>query len=268
MKHNSIVSVVFTAAVLLSAAGSISAQETTGYDIMKKADEVDSGKTSSYTASMTLISKTGSTRIREVICYKKDFGSVNKTVIVFRTPKDVAGVGYITWEYDEKADGTKPDTDSWLYMPAMKKVRRISGSESSGSFMGTDFTYDDMGDRGLSKDTFTLLGGETADGADCWKIECRAKDTAEKNPRRIVWIRKDNYMMQKADFYDRQDSIQRELTASDIKLIDGIWTTGKMKMMNVQTNHSTVIEMKDVHYNQQTDDSLFTVASLERGSIR
>lgn len=268
MKRNTFVKALLTTAIMMATAGSITAQETTGYGIMKKADEVDGGKTSSYTAAMTLVSKTGSTRVREVVCRKKDYGAVNKTVIVFRTPKDVAGVGYLMWEYDEKADGTKPDTDSWLYMPAMKKVRRISGSESSGSFMGTDFTYDDMGDRGLSKDTFTLLGEENTNGADCWKIECRAKDTTEKNPRRIVWIRKDNYMMQKADFYDRQDALQRELTASDIKLIDGIWTTGKMQMTNVQTNHATVIEMKDVHYNQQTDDSLFTVASLERGSIR
>jgi hypothetical protein len=248
-------------------AAAVSAQQLTGYDVMKKADDVDKGTTGSYTASMTLLSKNGNTRTREVVCLSKDFGSVTKSVIVFRTPKDVAGVGYLTWDYDEK-NGVKKDSDDWLYMPAMKKVRRISGSDSSGSFMGTDFTYDDMGDRGLTKDTFTLLGEEQTGETGCYKVECRAKDPAEKNPRRILWIRKDNYLLQKGEFYDRQNNLQRELTCSGITLIDGIWTTGTMTMKNAITGHATVIEMKDVHYNQKIDDSIFTVASIERGAVK
>lgn len=243
-----------------------------GYDIMKKADEVESAKTGTYTANMILTNKKGSVREREVVCYMKDYGDTDKTVIVFRTPKDVAGVGYLMFEYDEKADGTTPDSDRWLYMPAMKKVRRISGSGSGDDFMGTDFTYDDMGDRGLSKDTYNLLGEEVVQESDdkvvCWKVECIAKDKTEKNSRRIVWIRKDNYIMQKAEFYDRQNNLQRELLCSDIKKIDGYWNTGKMFMKNVQTDHTTLLVMKDVKYNATVNDSWFTVASLERGTIK
>ena len=244
------------------------AQDLSGYDIMKRSKNTDTGKTGTYTATMTLINKTGTQRVREVVYYTKDYGDTDKTVIVFRTPKDVAGVGYLMWEYDEKADGTKKDSDNWLYMPAMKKVRRISGSESGGDFMGTDFTYDDMGDRALSKDTFNLLGSENINNADCWKIECVAKDKTEKNPRRIVWIRKDNYKAVKGEYYDRQNVLQRKLECEKIEKIDGIWTIGKMTMQNVRTNHSTVIEMKDVHYNMPINDSVFTVASLERGAIK
>ena len=244
------------------------AQDLSGYDIMKRARDADTGKTSTYTATMTLVNKTGNQRVREIVYYTKDYGDNDKTVIVFRTPKDVAGVGYLMWEYDEKADGTKKDSDNWLYMPAMKKVRRISGSESGGDFMGTDFTYDDMGDRALSKDTFTVLASETVDGFDCWKIECAAKDKTEKNPRRIVWIRKDNFKLLKSEYYDRQNALQRKLECTNIEKIDGIWTIGKMTMVNVRTNHSTVIEMKDVHYNIPINDSIFTVASLERGAIK
>ena len=171
------------------------------------------------------------------------------------------------WEYEESG-GVKKDSDNWLYMPAMKKVRRISGSESGGDFMGTDFTYDDMGDRALSKDNFTLLGDETLDGEACWKIECNSKSATEKDPRRIVWIRKDNYLMQKAEFYDKQNKLHRLFTASDIKKIDGIWTTCKMKMENVQTGHFTVIETKDVMHNQAVNDSVFTVSALERGAVK
>lgn len=257
-----------TLATLLLSATMAFSQSLTGYEIMKKADEVETGKTDSYTATMTLTNKKGSTRVREVVCYMKDEGTTNKTVIVFRTPKDVAGVGYLMFEYDEKADGTTPDADRWLYMPAMKKVRRISGSGSGDDFMGTDFTYEDIGERGLSKDTFNLLGEDTIDNKKTWKVECIAKDNTEKNPRRILWIDQSNYMMVKGEFYDRQNTLQRELTCSDVEQINGIWTTQKMFMKNVQTNHTTLLEMKDVSYNQAINESYFTVSSLERGTIK
>lgn len=240
----------------------------TGYDIMKACDEVSTSDTSSYTATMTLTDKKGKTRVREVKEMSKDYGDVTKTVIVFTTPKDVSGVAYLMFDYDEKADGTKQDSDSWLYMPAMKKVRRISGSDSGGSFMGTDFTYEDMGSRGLSKDTFTLLGEETVDGVQCHKVEAVSKDEAEKNPRRIFWIGKDNNMMYRAEFFDRQNNLQRVLVCSEIRQIDGFWTTSRMLMTNVITGHSTLIEMKNVSYGDTLDDSLFTVAAMEKGRIR
>ncbi|MBQ9495398.1 MAG: outer membrane lipoprotein-sorting protein [Treponema sp.] len=258
--------VPFAVSALLLA--SVGAQTMSGYDIMKKADEVERGNTSSYVATMTLISKNGSTRVREIVSYKKDFADSKRSVVAFRTPKDVAGVSYLMWEYDEDANGNKKDRDSWLYMPAMKKVRRISGSESGDDFMGTDFTYDDMGDRGLAKDTFTLLGEEAVNGFMCYKVECVAKDATEKNPRRIMWVRKDNFMVQRGEYYNKQNTLQRTLECENIQQIDNIWTTGKMTMKNVKTEHATVIEMKDVHYNQSIADSLFTVASLERGAIK
>ncbi len=240
----------------------------TALAVMQKADSVEKGDTGTYTAVMTLTNKKGGVRVREVVCYMKDYGDTDKTVIVFRTPKDVAGVGYLMWEYEDAADGREKDADRWLYMPAMKKIRRISGSGSGDDFMGTDFTYEDIGDRGLSKDTFVLLGTENVGGTECRKVECTAKNANEKNPRRILWIRADNYLLQKAEFYDRQNNLQRTLTCSDIAMIDGIWTTGKMFMENVQTGHSTLLEMKDVRYNVDIDDSLFTAAALERGTIR
>ena len=147
--------IIGTVSTLLLA-GSLFAQSLTGYDIMKKADEVPEPKTSSSTATLTIHSKKGNDRIREVIMKSKDYGDVEISVIVFTTPKDVAGTGYLMFDYEEE----DKDSDNWLYMPAMKKTRRIasSGSESEGSFMGTDFTYQDMGDRSLNKYDYNLLG--------------------------------------------------------------------------------------------------------------
>lgn len=243
------------------------AAEESALSIMEKHRDIEHGKTSVSTAVMTLTNKKGAVRVREIASFKKDFGETEKTVIVVRAPKDAAGVSYLQWEYEEK-DGAKKDRDNWLYIPAMKKVRRISGSESNGDFMGTDFTYDDMGERALSKDDFTLLGEETADGEECWKIECKAKDKSEKEPRRIVWVRKDNYLMHKAEFFDKQDKLHRVFSSADVKTIDGIWTVGKMRMENVQKGHFTIIEIKDVAYNQEINDSVFTVSALERGAVK
>ena len=255
--------------ILLSA--SLFAENLTGYEVMKKADQVPEAKTSSSTASLTIHSKKGSDRIREVIMKSKDYGDMTKEVIVFTSPKDVSGVGYLMFEYKEDEKGNKKDSDNWLYMPAMKKTRRIasSGSESEGSFMGTDFTYQDMGERSLNKYEYTLLGEENINGTDCYKVECISKTHTEKDPRTITYISKDNFIMHKCEFYDRQNTLHRILTCSDFVTIKGYITAQKMKMENVQTGTWSLIETKNITYDEgEIDDSLFTVAALEKGRIR
>ncbi|MEE3313703.1 MAG: outer membrane lipoprotein-sorting protein [Treponema sp.] len=250
---------------------SLNAQTLSGYDIMKKADEVPSPKTSSSTATLTIHSKKGNDRIREVIMKSKDYSDVEKEVIVFTTPKDVAGTGYLMFNYKEDSKGNKKDSDNWLYMPAMKKTRRIasSGSESEGSFMGTDFTYQDMGDRSLSKYNYNLLGEESVDGVSCYKVECISKAHTEKDPRYITYISKSDFIMRKCEFYDRQNQLHRVLTCSNFTTIKGFTTAQKMKMENVQTGTWSLIETKNITYDaNDIDDSIFTVAALEKGRIR
>ena len=261
---------ILTLSTVLMAAA-LSAQSLTGYDIMKKAHDVPEPTTSSSTAKLTIHSKKGSDRIREVIMKSKDYGDVKKEVIVFTTPKDVAGTGYLMFNYEEDANGNSKDSDNWLYLPAMKKTRRIasSGSESEGSFMGTDFTYQDMGERSLSKYDYKLLGEESVDGVACYKVECISKAHTEKDPRYITYISKSDYIMRKCEFYDRQNQLHRVLTCSNFTTIKGFTTAQKMKMENVQTGTWSMIETNDITYNaNDIDDSLFTVAALEKGRIR
>ena len=260
--------VTFAAALL---AAGLSAQTLTGYDIMKKADEVPEPKTSSSTATLTIHSKKGNDRIREVIMKSKDYGDVTKEVIVFTTPKDVSGVGYLMFDYAEDSKGNKKDSDNWLYMPAAKKTRRIasSGSESEGSFMGTDFTYQDMGERSIHNYDYSFLGEENVDGTLCYKVECISKAHTEKDPRYITYLGKEDFIMRKCEFYDRQNVLHRVLTCTDFTTIKGFVTAQKMKMENVQTGTWSLIETKNIIYNaDDIDDSLFTVAALEKGRIR
>lgn len=245
--------------------------EMTGYEIVKKCDEIPEPETASSTAYMTIHSKKGKDRIRELIMKSKDYGDVKKEVIVFTTPKDVSGVGYLMFDYPEDSNGNKKDSDNWLYMPAMKKTRRIasSGTEGDGSFMGSDFTYEDIDERSLSKDNYNLLGEENIDGILCYKVEAVSKANTEKEPRRIIYIGKEDFLMRKIDFFDRQDNLHRILIFSDYSTIDGFVSAKKMKMENVQTGTWSMLEMRDVVNNpKDMDDSLFSVSALEKGRIR
>jgi outer membrane lipoprotein-sorting protein len=182
----------------------------------------------------------------------------------FKSPRDVAGTGYLSFSYDDDSK----DDDIWLYLPAMKRVRRVTGSGKNDSFMGTDFTYEDMGSRSLNKDEFSLRGEEAVEGEACWTVEAKPKDGKDPYGRRVMWVRKDTYIIKAVDYYDRQDRLLKTLRVSGIEQIDGIWTAKKMEMTNVQDKHSTVIAMSEIRFNMPLDDSLFAVTSLERGNTR
>jgi outer membrane lipoprotein-sorting protein len=239
-------------------------QTLTGYDIMKRADERYTGDTAQYKLSMSLISSRGAPRVREVSYYFKDYGDTEKILMVFNNPRDVAGTGYLSFSYDDESK----DDDIWLYLPAMKRVRRITGSGKNDSFMGTDFTYEDMGSRSLGKDEFSLRGEEALEGDPCWVVEAKPKDGRDPYGRRVIWVHQDSYVIRAADYYDRQDRLLKTLRVSGIRQIDGIWTAQKMEMTNVQDKHSTVIDMSEISFNIPLDDNLFAVTSLERGNVR
>lgn len=257
---------LFICAFLLLAGSALFAQ--TAEEIARHANDVADAKTSSYTAVLTLTDKNGKVRTRELGAYTMKDGTTDKSVLVFRTPKDVAGVSYLSFDYPDKPDGSATDSDSWLYLPAMKKVRRVSGSGKDDDFQGTDFTYDDLGNRSLAKDTFAILGEEKVENADCWILEYTAKDTKAKVSRRVLWISKENYIAYKGQFFDRQNKLQKEMTCENITKVDGYWTVLKKTMRNVQTDHQTVYELKDVVYDKTVDANYFTVSALERGIIK
>ncbi|MCR5761706.1 MAG: outer membrane lipoprotein-sorting protein [Sphaerochaetaceae bacterium] len=249
----------------------VSAEELTGLQIIRESDNLPQPDTSSVKATLVIHSKKGNEKTRQVIMKSKDYGDVTKEVIVFTAPKDVSGVGYLMFNYPENSDGTKKDSENWLFMPALKKVKRIasSGTEAEGNFMGTDFTYEDMGDRAISKDTYTLLGEEVVNGVNCYKVKCESIARTEKDPDRIAYIGTEDFLLYRCEFYDRHGSLHRVLECSDIEYIDGYACTKVMKMENVQSGTWSKITLSDVQYNTSAiDDSLFTVAALEQGRIR
>lgn len=239
------------------------AHAMSGRDIMEMVDQAPDGDDRKSQIEMTLINRRGKKRVRLMVSFSKDYGKDTKQLMAFKRPMDVKGTSFLSWEYDDP----EREDDKWLYMPALRKVRRISGDSKNDYFMGSDFTYDDMGDRNVDEDRHTLLGEETLAGHACWKIQSEPvkKDTAYD--RRILWVRQDALKTVKAEYLDAQGLI-KTFTADDLRLVQGFWTIGKMTMENHRENHTTVMITSDVEYDTGVSDNFFSVNTISRGHLR
>ncbi|MCR5394591.1 MAG: outer membrane lipoprotein-sorting protein [Bacteroidales bacterium] len=249
------------AAVLFSAAV-LNAQTMTGRDVMQLVKDRPDGESRQSEMEMTLCKKNGKVRLRRITSWSIDDGPDTKKVMFFTYPGDVRGTGFLVWDYDEVGR----DDDKWLYLPALKKTRRISGSSSKADyFMGTDFTYGDMGSRNVDEDTHQLLREEDRDGHRCWVVRSTPLDKREVYGYKVSWVRQDCAVPVYVEYYDKLDALQRVLTMSDIRQVQGFWTVHVMEMRNVQTGHSTTLKVLNPQYQVQVDRSLFTVNKLEQG---
>lgn len=251
--------VILMAALLLAAA---TANAQTGREIVERVKNRPDGNTRYAEMQLTLVKKNGDKRERKMVSWAMDEGKDTKKIMFFTYPGDVKGTGFLTWDYDQ----TGKEDDKWLYLPAMKKTRRISGSSSKTDFfMGTDFTYDDMGGRGVDEDKHTLLREEQRDGHKCWVVESVPVDSREIYSRKVSWIRQDCATAVYVEFYDKLNKLHRVMTVQELRQVDGFWTIMKMEMKNVQSGHSTQIVVSEPKYDIPVDKSLFTVAKLEKG---
>ena len=238
------------------------AQQLTGREIVQKVKNRPDGDTRYAEMELTLKKKNGSARQRKITSLAMDEGKDTKKIMFFTYPGDVKGTGFLTYDYDQVGK----EDDKWLYLPAMKKTRRISGSSSKTDyFMGTDFTYDDMGSRNVDEDTHKLLREEERNGHKCWVVESVPVDKHEIYSRKVSWIRQDCLTAIYVEYYDKLNKLHRVLTISDVKEVQGFWTIHKKEMKNEQTEHSTIITVKNPKYNIKIDKTLFTVAKLEKG---
>ena len=245
---------------LLLAAATSNAQS--GRDIIQRVKDRPDGNTRYAEMQLTLVKKNGDKRDRKMVSWAMDEGKDTKIIMFFTYPGDVKGTGFLTWDYDQAGK----EDDKWLYLPAMKKTRRISGASSKTDyFMGTDFTYDDMGGRNVDDDAHKLLREETRDGYKCWVVESVPKDTREIYSRKISWIRQDCDAGIYVEYYDKLDKLHRVLTVQDLQQVQGYWTVMKMELTYVLSGHSTQITVTGPKYDIAVDKSLFTVAKLEKG---
>jgi hypothetical protein len=257
---------IITAFCCLFVLQSAYCQELSGYDVMKANDRQYDFSTEENTMTMELINSNGQKRVRSVLRYsKKDSNGNTQAFIRFLSPADVKGSGYLSISQD------KDNESRYLYLPALKKSRRISAGEDSDSFMGSDFTYEDLDEIDLDKFNFTLVGDEKVDDTECFKIEVVPNETTKKTSgysRRIYFVSKATFVVYRIDFYDRRNVLFKNLILKDIKLVhgDSLYRPYVWVMQNLKTKHQTVLKFEYFKINGEISDDLFTVRSLERAN--
>jgi outer membrane lipoprotein-sorting protein len=234
--------------------------EPSGLEVMTKVYERPTGTDQESDLTMTLIHRSGSERIRKIHQFLKDFGDVEKKIMFFKAPADVRNTSFMNWSYD---DGR--DDDQWIYLPALKKVKRISSDSKSDYFMGSDFTYDDLGDRHPTKDKHRVLREEKFDGESCYVVESTPKDAEYMYSRTVTWVIKDKWIGLKREFHDEDEDPLKILRVKSFENIGGFWVIVHSEMHNTQKNHRTVMKLENVRVDKGVSKSQFTERMMKRG---
>ena len=218
----------------------------------------DDGRDSYAIVRMLLIDKGGHKRMRKLISATKDFGRLSKSLMRFTAPEAIEDTGFLTWE---KADA---DDDQFLYLPALRRVRRIVSRQKDSQFVNTDYTYEDMQKRKVEKDDHKILGSESIQGYDCWILESTPKDPESTQYGKVVqWVIKDIYIPVKTEYYDRKGRLEKVFVARDIQVIDGYHTVMESEMRDVRRDHRTLMKTDTIKYNTNIPDRIFTRRYLE-----
>ncbi len=209
--------------------------------------------------TMRLVSRDGKERLRELTMTRRDLqeGGEQRYFMYFHRPPDVRDMTFLVWKYPGK------DDDRWLYIPALKLVRRIAASDKRSSFAGSDFSYEDVSGREPEEDTHKLVREEKAGARDAYVVESAPKDPGSVDfGRKLSWIDKATWLPLKEEYYDRRGELARVFTAEEVKEIQGFWTVTKRVMKNVQSGHWTEAVFADVRYNLKLSPDLFSERAL------
>jgi len=251
---------IVLAAALFSAAA-VSAAEPSAAELVQAVYDRPQGRDQSGVLTMTLVDARGKERVRTIKQISGSFASGDKKLMVFQSPADVRGTSFMNWSWNEAGR----NDDQWIYLPALKRVKRISSEGRSDAFMGSDFTYDDLGDRHPSEDTHVLIGSETVDGEACWVVESVPKDPKDFYSKTTTWISKTKPLGVKRDYYDKRGTLLKTLRIAEAERIAGVWVIAKTEMRNVQKKTSTRMEFSDIAVDAGIGEDAFTERAMTRG---
>ncbi len=246
----------------------LNAHALTAREIMEKVDARDDGDNMTARQEFVLIDRNGHKRVKTTKAFSKDKGRDTLRMSFFLAPADVKGTGFLTYDYREPGR----DDDQWLYLPELKKVKRIASSDKSSSFMGTDFSYADMTKRAIEEWKYKLLKEMEVRGAKCWLIEALPASPEVEDrygyTKSVVFVRQDNFVVVRGLHWVKDGNKLKYYDVPKLEKIDGIWTAVQMTMKTVkakQTQHRTILTFHDVKYGQKLDLDMFSTRMLEKG---
>jgi len=183
----------------------------------------------------------------------------DKSLTVFESPNDVKGTAFLSFSHPTA------DDEQWLYLPALKRVKRISSRNKTGSFMGSEFSFEDLTSFEIEKYDYKYIKDETINGLDSFVVENYPKDKYSGYKRRVVWLDKDEYRIQKIDFYDRKNTLLKTLTMNDYQqYVDKFWRASTLEMVNHQSGKSTVLTWKNYVFQSGLNEKDFNKNALKR----
>lgn len=242
--------------------------EMNAREIMQAVEDREDGDNRVADMTMTLIDKNGDTRTRSIRSFDKDKGEDKQRIMFFLSPADVKDTAFLTYDYD----AYEKDDDQWLYLPALRKSKRIASSDKSGSFMGSDFSYSDMTQKNLDAYDFKILKEDTVRDHKVWLIEATPKTEQEIEEtgytKSIAFVRQDNFVVVRAIHWVKEGKRLKYQDVTKLEQIDGVWTILEMNMTTKKgkaTLHKTELSFNNVKYNQNLDEQMFSVRRLEKG---
>ena len=253
--------IFLTVVLVITAMVLFSQTKLTGLKVIENVYNRKAPKDQTANLTMTLINKRGETRIRKIKQFSRDFGKVEKKIMFFISPADVKNTSFMNWSYDDD----NKDDDQWIYLPALKKIKRISSDSKSDYFMGSDFTYDDLGDRKPNEDVHKLLREEKYKGEDCYVVESVPKDEDYMYSKTITWVIKDKWIGLKKEFYDEDGELMKILNVNNYEKIKDYWIIDSTEMHNIQKDHKTLMKLDNIKVDTSIPASKFTERMMKRG---
>ena len=250
---------VITGALLIQRASAETPDVEKGRAIAREAKARDSGFGSESVAlTMTLANAEGERSLRQLRARILETPEGEKRLFLFDAPPDVRGTSMLAFTHRARSD------DLWMYLPSIKRVKRITSNNKAGPFMGSEFAYEDLGSQEVEKFSYRYLREAQQAGADCFVIERRPIDPDSGYSRQILWIDKDEYRPRRLEYYDRKGALLKTLTLEAYRLYQGrYWRASRMIMSNVQTGRVTTLEWGTFDFATRWQEYVFDPQRLE-----
>jgi outer membrane lipoprotein-sorting protein len=185
----------------------------------------------------------------------------SKAILRFTAPPELKGLALLIVNHPDRS------SDQWMWTPAIERERRIAVQDRSTRFFGTDFSFEDLEERDVNQFDYKMLGEEAIDGAPCWKLESKPKESkSSQYSSLLIWVRKDSYVTGQIENYSNLALIRR-IRLSNIEKVDNIWTPRTVEVFDVGRNSRTVLRIDKLQYNAPMKDEDFTIEALGRGSL-
>jgi outer membrane lipoprotein-sorting protein len=211
--------------------------------------------------TMRLISRSGQTRVRELTMLRRNQGAAGgeqKFFMIFSRPADVKDMTFMVHKHP---DG---DDDRWLFVPAIAMVRRIAAQDKRSSFVGSDFTYEDVSGRDIGDDAYTWVKEENLGKNDCAVIRSSPKAAGGDYATKLSWIDKTSFLPLKEEYYDAKGTLVKVYTADAVEVIKGFPTVVKRTMKDLPSGHTTEVTFTHVDYDIGLEDNLFSERYLRQ----